>query len=222
MRKPSSKPDSCPMAEPDPSLIETMRWDGGVPLLALHCRRMRRSARALGYAFEADAFEAVVAGAASGASGPVVIRVVLTPEGRLRASVRPFVPWPEPVRLALFRLPLPRADALRFHKTDRRSLFDHALALAREAGCDEAVFVNEGGALTEGCRTNLYRLRGGRLVTPPKEEGLLCGVYRSHLLASGRARTSRLTPDDLAGDSLRVSNAVQGMRRAVFNGVIVG
>jgi branched-chain amino acid aminotransferase len=45
-------------------------------------------------------------------------------------------------------------------------------------GFDEGFFLNLGGTLTEGTTTNIFLIKGGELITPPLEDGLLPGVTR--------------------------------------------
>jgi branched-chain amino acid aminotransferase len=54
-----------------------------------------------------------------------------------------------------------------------------ALARAKEAGADEAIFANTRGELCEGTGTNIAVVVDGRLVTPPLSSGCLAGVTRA-------------------------------------------
>ncbi|HYK67200.1 MAG TPA: aminotransferase class IV [Streptosporangiaceae bacterium] len=54
-----------------------------------------------------------------------------------------------------------------------------ALAYAAERGAAEAIFANTAGNLCEGTGTNIFVVRGGRLVTPPLPAGCLAGVTRA-------------------------------------------
>ena len=50
---------------------------------------------------------------------------------------------------------------------------------AQEHGCDEALFLNENGHITEGTTSNVFFIdAAGKLVTPPLGSGLLPGVTR--------------------------------------------
>jgi branched-chain amino acid aminotransferase len=65
----------------------------------------------------------------------------------------------------------------------------HALALrqARARGAHEALFADARGRITEGASSNLFAVRGGHLVTPPLEVGILEGVTRGVVLRVARA-----------------------------------
>jgi branched-chain amino acid aminotransferase len=57
-----------------------------------------------------------------------------------------------------------------------------ALRQAREAGAEEALVVNREGLVVEGTTSNVFAVRGGVLITPAVEVGLLPGVTRRILL----------------------------------------
>ena len=84
-------------------------------------------------------------------------------------------------------------------------------------GCDEVVFLNQRGELTEGTRTTLFLEQDGRLFTPALACGLLPGTLREELLDLPRAAASEavLTPADLArADRIYLGNSVRGLIRA--------
>ena len=88
-------------------------------------------------------------------------------------------------------------------------------------GCDEVVFLNKKGELTEGTRTNLFIELDGRLFTPALTCGLLPGTLREELLDLPRASASEamLTPQDLIGaDRIYLGNSVRGLIRAELIG----
>ena len=57
-----------------------------------------------------------------------------------------------------------------------------ALAHAKSAGGDEAIFANTVGQLCEGTGTNVFVVRDGVVSTPPLSSGCLAGVTRALLL----------------------------------------
>jgi len=72
------------------------------------------------------------------------------------------------------------------------------------------VFLNERGELTEGARSNIFLNRGGILLTPPLDAGVMDGRLRAELIAQGAAREAVLTPDDLAGE-FYFGNSLRGL-----------
>ena len=96
------------------------------------------------------------------------------------------------------------------HKSSDRGFYD---AARLRSGADEVVFVDPAGRLTEGSFTTLFVERNGVLLTPRLGDGLLPGVLRADLIASGRAREATLVRDDLA-DGFLLGNALRGLFRA--------
>ena len=69
------------------------------------------------------------------------------------------------------------------------------------------------GRLTEGSFTNIYVERGGKLLTPPAERGLLPGLLRQRLIEEGKADEADLAVDDLK-DGFLIGNMVRGLMKA--------
>jgi len=63
-------------------------------------------------------------------------------------------------------------------------------------------------------RANIFIKKDGILLTPLLEAGLLDGRLRAELLAQGKARQAKLTPDDLAGE-VYFGNSLRGLIRGV-------
>ena len=112
--------------------------------------------------------------------------------------------------------PVSSSDIFLRHKTTRRHRYDDDWQrLANTQGADDVLYRNERGELTEGSRTNVFIERGGRLLTPPIGSGLLPGVLRAELLATGRAVEHVLDLADLSnGDAVYLGNSVRGLVKA--------
>ncbi len=107
------------------------------------------------------------------------------------------------------------ADPFLAWKTSWRPIHRRAFARATESGCFDAILTNERGEITEGTRTTIFMERDGRLHTPPLECGLLPGVLRARLIASGRAVETRITRAELvSAHTLYIGNAARGLIRA--------
>ena len=109
-------------------------------------------------------------------------------------------------------------DLFFYHKTTRRQFYDREMERQKAlTGCDEVVFLNKKGELTEGTRTNLFVELDGRLFTPALTCGLLPGTLREELLDLPRAAASEavLAPQDLLGaERIYLGNSVRGLVRA--------
>ncbi|HRO03167.1 MAG TPA: aminodeoxychorismate synthase component I [Terricaulis sp.] len=192
-------------------LLETMRTGpGGVERLDLHMQRLKRSAEALGFAFEEAAIRAALAQAGE-ADAPCVLRFRLSANGAFAIDTEPLRVFPAGgAQAALAPRPVRGDDFRLLHKTSLRDFYDRA-----RAGCggDEVVFFDEAGFLTEGSFTNLFVARGGVLLTPPLSRGLLPGVLRAELIADGRAIEADLRAEDLKHRFL-LGNSVRGLTPA--------
>ena len=191
-------------------LIETMAFDpeSGVALLERHLARLGASAQALGFVFDRHVVRNELQAATFRLRHPARIRLLLAPSGALSIGV---APMPErstaPMSIAIMPRQVARDDFRLRHKTSRRGFHDDA---RRASGADEVLFTDAEGFLTEGSFTTIFVERGDRLVTPPLTRGLLPGVLRAELIATGRAIEGDLTPKDLLG-GLLLGNALRGL-----------
>jgi para-aminobenzoate synthetase / 4-amino-4-deoxychorismate lyase len=198
---------------PDFKIIETMRWDGEYSLLEDHLERMRASAEYFGFQFKEksirESLEEIVP---AFADRPHKVRLLLAQTGsiELESSEIDFVPFG---RVRLSAQTVRSSDRFLYHKTTRRRMYVDELAAAKAASCDDALFFNERGELTEGAVHNVFVVKDGIWRTPAIACGLLRGTYRASVLRShGNAREDVLTLDDLAtADAIYLCNSVRGM-----------
>jgi para-aminobenzoate synthetase / 4-amino-4-deoxychorismate lyase len=204
-------------------LIETMRWDrnGGYYLLDEHLGRLLESAVYFGFACDVDAVRRALDSVAEALGGPCHrVRLTLDEYGEIDLTTAAIdAPSADArTRYVIAEEATDSANRFLFHKTTRRQFYDRTRErLIRETGCDEAVFVNEKGELTEGSYTNLFVERDGRLLTPPLACGLLNGTLRRALLADPDCAIEEavLTPVDLeTADRVYLGNSVRGLVRA--------
>jgi len=211
-----SAPDEAP-----PRLIETMRFDGvRFPLLDRHVERLARSADYFGYPFDASRFRRRVEAIATDDNRHAVLKVRATLDrwGRLAIETHPVEEKERPWRLTIADERVDASDPLFYHKTTHRRVYEQALQAARADGFDEALLLNEDGAVTEGTYSNVFVREGDTLLTPPVSCGLLAGVYRDYLLETqDRARECVLALGDLRrADAVYCCNAVRGWCEAVL------
>lgn len=87
--------------------------------------------------------------------------------------------------------------------------------VARRSGADDALFCGEDGRVLEATGSNLFAVRGDRLVTPPLTDPLLPGVTRRHVLdvaanAGLQPSEEGLTLDDLyAADEVVLTSSLR-------------
>jgi para-aminobenzoate synthetase / 4-amino-4-deoxychorismate lyase len=185
-------------------LIETLRWSNGFMRLERHLDRMARSADVFGIAFDrARAVECLDAGVLGVAD--LRVRLSLNEEGRFHCAAAPLGPAERAWTWRIAPTRVYSGDALARHKTSRR---DH-LAVLPDA--DETIFLNERGEVAEGSRSTVFLRRGGVLLTPPLEAGILDGVLRRELLDEGLCREAVLTPGDLMQGDVLLGNSLRGL-----------
>ena len=190
-------------------LIETMAFDprSGVVLLERHLERMRASAATFGFEFDRHAARNALQVATFRLLAPSRVRLLLAKSGAIAIEIAAMPPAPEgPVAVAFVPLPVSPRDFRLNHKTTDRAFYDTA---RKTAEMFETIFVTPDGRLTEGSFTNLFVERNGILVTPPAP-GLLRGVLRDELIATGRAIEGELTVADLTQE-FYIGNALRGL-----------
>jgi para-aminobenzoate synthetase/4-amino-4-deoxychorismate lyase len=198
---------ACPRVD----LIETMPFDPleGMVDLDRHLARMKRSADALGFAFDRHDVRNELQAATFRLRDPSRVRLRLSATGRVAIEVRPAPVAPiAPVLVPVVPLPVASSDFRLCHKTSDRGFYD-----AARGDAFEVVFARPDGLLTEGSFTSLFVEQDGRLLTPPLCYGLLPGILRERLIESGEAVERDLVEADLR-DGFLLGNALRGLIRA--------
>ena len=208
----------------DFELVESMLWEGGYPLLALHLDRLADSADYFGFDCDRTAVEAALLAAAGAfADGQSrKIRLLLSRNGVVEIADETLpvgADSAQPLRVRIAQQRTDSSDRMLFHKTTHRPIYAKAFKAAAGEGFADVLFLNEKGEVTEGAISNLFIEKDGRWFTPPVECGLLPGVYRRHLLATWKDLEERLLSlQDLRGaDGVYLANAVRGLRKVVIH-----
>jgi para-aminobenzoate synthetase/4-amino-4-deoxychorismate lyase len=202
--------------EPEIELVETLRWEprqrtgeGGWARLERHLARLADSAAYFGWPLDADAVRERLEGAVRSAGRALRVRLRVARDGSLEVESRDLEVLPEPRRLALAAEPVDSRDRYLFHKTTHRAVYERARASAPHA--DDVLLWNERDEITESTIANLVLERGGALVTPALDCGLLPGALRAELLDLGRIREEVVTREALASaDALYLISSVRG------------
>lgn len=113
-------------------------------------------------------------------------------------------------------------------KTTSRLAYILMYQEAMDAGCDEAIIFHNGFAL-EGAVSNIFIVRHGVIITPPKSNQLLSGITRDYILSLAEKhkipyRETKITERDLSkADELWITSSTRGVHPAIeFNGQPVG
>ena len=142
------------------------------------------------------------------------VRLKLHRNGKCEALASPLENLSEVVSIGLAQARTHSHDRFLFHKTTRRELYERELAHAQARGWFDAIFINERGEVTEGCRSNVIIKHNGEYFTPPLACGLLPGVYRGHILATQSlpVREKIFFREELeAAEEVWVCNALRGL-----------
>lgn len=174
--------------EPEFDLLETLRLESGeYYLLPRHIDRLMKSALYFQRPVRRNDIEdALNALAEASPTGAWRVRLLVDQEGRIRTEQsrldRATFDSPQTYRLGQHLVS--SKNPFLFHKTTNRGVY------ARAAGYTEGVFdvllQNERGELTEFTRGNLVIELADKMLTPPRECGLLAGTLRDELISSGR------------------------------------
>jgi para-aminobenzoate synthetase / 4-amino-4-deoxychorismate lyase len=199
-------------------LVETMAWAEDFFLLDLHLERMKASADYFEFRFEELSLREQLNNFAEGLERGLRhrVRLLLARSGVASISSEPLAVIRKPASILVSAERTDSSEALLRHKTTWRPMYDRVLADARARGFDDALFLNERGEATECAIHNVMIAKGGKLVTPPIECGLLPGVYRRYMLAAHpEVQEAVVTLDDLvSADRIFIFNSVRGLRPA--------
>jgi branched-chain amino acid aminotransferase len=208
-------------------VYEVLRTYGRQPFLfEAHQRRLRESAQRIGLDVPLDDGEILARIRATidalGAPGEVYVRLLLTrgvgefsydprvcPTPTLVIIARPFTPPPADIYERGVTIAL--VDVVRNHprsvdpRIKSNNLLNNALA-AQQAiarGAFEALMRNYRGEIAECSQSNFFIVRGGEVLTPPLEAGLLAGITRAFVFELGKelripVREAILRDEDLA------------------------
>ena len=234
-------------------VYETLRTYNRVPFLYdRHMRRLRQSAERILLDVPFD--DATMLGwieqtiAAAGELKEAYIRILhtrgvgdlsydlkSTPAPTTVVIVKPFEAYPARVYNDGIRLSL--VEMLRNHPQSvnpiikSNNLLNNALAMqtAYRSGAEEALMCNYRGELTECSQSNFFMVRGGAVLTPPSQAGLLEGVTRAFVFELGRelgidVREDTLTPKDLeTADEMFITSTTRDLSPVVnLDGRVIG
>jgi para-aminobenzoate synthetase/4-amino-4-deoxychorismate lyase len=207
------------------SLIETLLWRNGYPLIELHLDRLEDSAAYFDFSCDRAAVKSALLLLAGefAEEQPRKVRLLLHSNGGLHLEHEPLIASQSPGRVSIATTRTDPRDRMLFHKTTHRRLYANAYQEATQAGFDDALFLNDRDEVTEGAISNLFIEQDGRWFTPPIASGVLPGVYRRHLLETRPDIAERvLSLDDLRqADAIYLSNAVRGLRKVTINWELV-
>jgi para-aminobenzoate synthetase/4-amino-4-deoxychorismate lyase len=170
-------------------LIETLRLEAGVYFLPdRHVARMLESAAFFDFVLD----EGAVRGELEvirmeHPQGAWKVRLLVSHKGEIQSEASPLIATTGQLwRVGLAIAPLDSADRFLFHKTTHRSFYEEPVR--ERPDCDDLIFWNERGEVTESSVANVVVEMDGERWTPPRSSGLLAGTFREELLAVAQIR----------------------------------
>jgi len=154
----------------------------------------------------------------TGGGHALVLRGAIDAEEIGRPVTAAILPWQRHSR-----------DALASVKSLSYAGHARGLAWAQEKGCEEGLWRNERGHLTEACTANLFLVRSGALFTATLSDGILPGTVRALVIEAASALGFHVHETKLRVPSLRraregfLSSSVRGIRPLIsVDGVAIG
>ena len=197
---------------PEFDLLETMALrDGEYWLLDRHLRRAHDSARYFGFRWnDEDILATLEEVRASHREGSWRVRLTIGREGNARTQVVPLAERGTAPRIVKFASrAIDDRDPLVFHKTTARARYDSELERCQP--CDDVIFWNDRGEVTESTIANVVVFTEGKHWTPPREAGLLAGTLRNELISKGELFERTIMKAELASaESFFLINSVRG------------
>lgn len=206
-----SLPVSDPLFLRGEGIFETIRADGGLPCLwERHERRLRKSALKMGLSVPEDGIlqERVIEVLRANGLKSARVRITVGPEILITAE-----PLPErPPEVAAVTSAVPVNDLSPLAGIKATSYAEN-MWLVRQSGVDEVIRPNTRGELCEGCLSNVFFVKDGRIHTPSLETGCLPGVMRAEIVERVPVVEGRWPLEVLAeADEIWLSNATSRLR----------
>jgi para-aminobenzoate synthetase/4-amino-4-deoxychorismate lyase len=189
--------------------------DSGVFLFDRHMKRLSDSARQFSFQCDIERVGDAIRNHARTLCGPSWLRLTLSPEGESTLESGALnIRNPKWIKLSALRVN--SENVLLYHKTTSREIYD-------AAKCEgdpntEVLLINERNEITEITIANVAVFRADRWITPATSCGLLDGIMRSELLATGQIVEGIIQADQIVpGERIRCFNAIRG----IFDGTLV-
>jgi branched-chain amino acid aminotransferase len=206
-------------------VFETIAVNHHAPAwLPEHIVRMKKAAIELGIIFDDDAVRLGVIDVLHRSTDPFeILRISLTrgvtPRGLAASSPKPtiiisltaFEPAKQPQNIRLATSKIRRNETAPSCRLKTLSYID-SIAAAREvsANADDALMLNAAGHVACCTVGNIFILRGGQLLTPQLDQGILPGITRQKLIDKFKASETTLSVADvLSADAIFLTNSLR-------------
>lgn len=195
----------------DFKLVETIKVeDKKLVLRDLHFKRMKESAKKLGFKFNNDLLK--IKPEKDG-----ILRILLSTNGDFELEYQPYNNS-KTNKIILAKNPISSKEILLRHKTTFKPWYEKSYEKIKNSEIYDEIFFNEKNELTEGARTNIVLEIKGKMYTPKLKSGLLNGVLRQKMLKEGSILEKTLYIDDLIkADEIYCINSVRGIKKVVLS-----
>src|ERR1051325_429509 len=186
------------------NLFESILLEDGEYFLAdMHLQRLRDSAQYFAFKFpETEITSKLAALRYVHREGSWKVKVTLHRDGDVSFACGGLAPLYDSATandrfqiLELSRSAIDSSDRYLFHKTTLRDFYKSELHAHPD--CDDVLFYNERGEVTESTIANVVVELDGKFVTPLVTAGLLAGTFRNKLLANGEIEEQTIKIADL-------------------------
>ncbi|WP_324616319.1 aminodeoxychorismate synthase component I [Paenibacillus bouchesdurhonensis] len=192
-------------------LLESFRLENGqYTLLEEHLERIRKSAAYFDYCCDIEEIRRILEEHAVIHNKELrKARLLLSADGSITVQSEPISEISHPLNVVLASESIDSKHRFLYHKTTYRQIYEQHARHKGEAF--DVLLWNEKGELTEFTMGNVVVEMDGCRYTPPRESGLLAGIFRSKLLQEGRLEERRLTLDDIKeATQVWLINSVRG------------
>jgi para-aminobenzoate synthetase / 4-amino-4-deoxychorismate lyase len=199
-------------------LFETLLLENGAYFLPeRHLERIKASIRYYGFAWNEAAAQAALDDIRlSHSQGNWRVRLACAEDGGITTAIEECRFDPEKIyRVALAAEAVDSHDPTLFHKTTDRAIYEKELR--RRPDCDDIIFWNERGEITESSIANIVLVSSEKKWTPPRTAGLLRGTFAAELIAFGELSERRIDVNELrSAESIYLINSVRKWMKAAL------
>lgn len=203
---------------PEFQLVETILLEEGeFFLLDRHVERLKSAARYFNFLCDEKEVRAALDRVrATHVDGCWKVRLLSAENGSVRVEAGELEKSDKKVwRVRLAPEPVDANNPFIHHKTTNREAYKQASQEIHD--CDDLIFWNREGEVTESSIANIVFVAEGKKWTPPRTCGLLNGTLRDELLSKGELRERAINKDDLRRvESLFLINSVRKCVRAIL------
>jgi para-aminobenzoate synthetase/4-amino-4-deoxychorismate lyase len=197
--------------------LETMLWTkgDGIAFLKEHFERAVRTQKNFGRATDLkEAKKKLEEFQAPENADAARLRLLISSEGKAELQAFPLknTGWNrDMLTIMISEKKTDSGNPFLYNKTTNRSLYDAEFKKAASNDCDEIIFTNEKGELTEGAISNIFIWKSGKWLTPANECGLLPGIWREYMIRELHAEEAIISIKDLIeAEKVIMGNSVRG------------